>query len=1466
MPTRAAIASAAAAGNTNNDEGTSGTDERITVGRLVDVASRTWPGINKPGGIARVTRLYEDEGEPLVDVSYVVGSSKEKRVPLEYVTLAPDYEVGTTTDSGNSRQFVIRPSGLRDRSLLLGRCRRCGSLRADCGSCDWVTEEEELKQKQLQQEEQMMPAKSTVLEDSSSSSDDSDGDMVALRELFRRNQEKYRSRMKHRRQSNSRMETTKKSDEAAHDKRPQATSKRKDAESSDHNDDTDDDDDLDDLLLQSQRRFRRQPQRQRKWQHRLKVFSNTPSAKLKNRNLNQRSVLESLGGATSSLPCSNHNLVDAESRKKRRKGASGHTNHGTMNLKQSRDQSTSRDLSGSLHSPQSPILNRQIEQQRETNVEKNDVDASAEMPSPESPHQESSFVPFEDDDNDDDDLPSTQAQVSELQQRVPSYLHDPNDVILMDAADNIFIQPEGHDAAENLPSDMIDRTKDVSFANLPQFFDETTDQLENVMIPDYAYRIAKLEREHRRLVSPGSLSQTTLSVTKLLQDCSSLYNEMEHAIIREGIDQCTIALKKLSDDRLFRKYRKDLSSLQRKKIRSSTHMDARNLRLDALEDSVKDLVRNLRRLLERLEEMNDDPIMENEDSDIESLNDHAFQARKVVARDTAAGSEDLVHPSERELGTFHPHHFATRKKKTSNSIMTNRRKSIDNDNNVRQPKRRRGNVDGDVSMDNFIVDDLSHQQRSNKPRQMKPISSEYTVDAAQDNGGRIAGVDASTDRRHDESSEDENDDDTAIANLFDDEASSGSVRASGDTRVTSSATVSSRRPQRTIARSSNIQNEVDNNCWDMPSRYRRDSIPIARRMQAFLDKNNECSFSDDDEQDNQEITVISKPRSRRQGVIGNNGDRRRQYGSSAVLHGQSLTDGASSLPSGRNEGDLSSRSSRRESVVPNTIISREYLLSRMEDHDEISINRDNSNLGTPAPLAANQIHEAYLSDPSRVIEAVERLQSTSLRANTTCVKELQDSAMDLLARHGHQSIIESIVARSKYLAVNLRLLAVLVRRNDEIILGGRREDFLSLVVFQMVDAVYALLHPTAWTPYEVDRERALQLLESFRDDLAQSIPLIEAVCRCIMQQLPCQEWKVSDGHKFMYISSFEPSLWTRFVKNGECTLIPCPETRYQKLGKVWPRIEIEAMWNLLLFFGTVCSKNDQTNQNRWQLVSKLFSSSVLAKSSSDDHSAFRLPPNPDLLRAFEADMECLSSLIRKGAMDDLPPTDKLLFSMLKRALSLQAEDYYGNGESRFRSHPTLGTHRKAHRLASRLWKSTQRLMNLDHLEIAGNSTCVHELVFSPRNQGTAVNYMRDLLLPSSGLLGGCLSLVVRWGGRLPKKKVRQSRFLKGLKALRDSLFTLESEIVEKGTSPTSANDAFTNAFEGTLPHGVETPESRVSLFFAEVKCYLLILESILDTSQPNEAMVNDMRLCGKGLSQTTVTEVRNIIIEELWTM
>lgn len=275
-------------------------------------------------------------------------------------------------------------------------------------------------------------------------------------------------------------------------------------------------------------------------------------------------------------------------------------------------------------------------------------------------------------------------------------------------------------------------------------------------------------------------------------------------------------------------------------------------------------------------------------------------------------------------------------------------------------------------------------------------------------------------------------------------------------------------------------------------------------------------------------------------------------------------------------------------------------------------------------------------------------------------------------------------------------------------------------------------------------------------------------------------------------------------------------------------------WKVILFFGASNPFIDQRNQARWQLITKLFSCSVLAKCPEDDS---KLPPNPQHLLAFENDMGIFDRLLRKGALDDLPAADKLVINLIKRAINLQAEDYLLNEESRFRSFPSFGDEKSARKVVSRLWKKTHGLIIQDMSTIENSCESVYEVQFRSAAKKDLLPQIKDLLLPRSPLFGRCLSLLCAWAQRVPKKKVRHMRFLKQLKGLSESLIGLEGELKKQGLEDSRA-DAFIDAFTAIRPLEIGEASDRSSAFVAEAAANLKILEFIFghDESSNHTAM------------------------------
>lgn len=156
------------------------------VGQLVRVKPRTDPGFNREGGVGHITFITSVQGDEnagnkespvLVNVRYVIGGRHDRNIDIADVQ---DHE-------GNQQQ-----SRLRDRSMLLGRCRNCGSLRTDCGSCDvyGVTSRNQHKRKRglglaSKQTTNSDDILKVVLNTSSSSSSSSSGESDDFEKMMR---------------------------------------------------------------------------------------------------------------------------------------------------------------------------------------------------------------------------------------------------------------------------------------------------------------------------------------------------------------------------------------------------------------------------------------------------------------------------------------------------------------------------------------------------------------------------------------------------------------------------------------------------------------------------------------------------------------------------------------------------------------------------------------------------------------------------------------------------------------------------------------------------------------------------------------------------------------------------------------------------------------------------------------------------------------------------------------------------------------------------------------------------------------------------------------------------------------------------------------------------------------------------------------------------------------------------------
>jgi hypothetical protein len=95
-----------------------------------------------------------------------------------------------------------------------------------------------------------------------------------------------------------------------------------------------------------------------------------------------------------------------------------------------------------------------------------------------------------------------------------------------------------------------------------------------------------------------------------------------------------------------------------------------------------------------------------------------------------------------------------------------------------------------------------------------------------------------------------------------------------------------------------------------------------------------------------------------------------------------------------------------------------------------------------------------------------------------------------------------------------------------------RQNFIDTLVLQLVDTVYALLHPGAWALKISNRSQILAVLCPLRDALAKVTPLIEAASRCIVERLGPQQWRRGLTPNHAFVSCIGANDWKNYLLNG----------------------------------------------------------------------------------------------------------------------------------------------------------------------------------------------------------------------------------------------------------------------------------------------------------------------------------------------
>ena len=669
----------------------------LRVGRMVNVAARTWPGINKQGGTGRVTALHMSVGVgeestgavTHVDVRYVVVGGREKRVPVCYIKAAPEYEDEVLPGEGGGSDPSAAPDGggerdrhagtagggavltggipnrrrrpfhlLRDRSMLLGRCGRCGSLRSDCGSCDWIAaqeQEEEARQmawrREQQQREQAAaasgagaspssrgrggkhprkylgraaaPTRIHHLDDDSFGADlesgsDFDEDL-ALSEVKARTERRCSRLLKlggwddNERTGSSKTKAAIASTaapkrrrrilvESDEDEDGQSTasssSRGQGGEAGDFGSSSDSS-----FLSSSddendpilKRLAKLHSHRRRRY-----VYGRSYQSSLQGGKRNRDRFLSRYPTPSGAFSAQTANGVSDPSSPPRKDAASTESSSSGIELRLQ-----SAPTVEDMVKPPSPTFPSGNIRDAPTSSRVGYVDDEdiGEVEMTQGDFDRSVGVDVDGEESikyeaaaePDRSLASAGALVDQDQD-----CQSDDDPLHLDSS---FIQPEGQNAALGLPEDTFDRTKSLPYSALPAFFDECIERIENETLPDARIQVEELGRAVRELKIGEECGDF---LGKLTSKAIALYSNLRLCLIRDGTDQIRAALRRLADHGEYRRERAAIkragSSDQLRLLKKGWRgVELRELGMDKLDNDVELVLRKCQTLMGDLE-------------------------------------------------------------------------------------------------------------------------------------------------------------------------------------------------------------------------------------------------------------------------------------------------------------------------------------------------------------------------------------------------------------------------------------------------------------------------------------------------------------------------------------------------------------------------------------------------------------------------------------------------------------------------------------------------------------------------------------------------------------------------------------------------------------------------------------------------------------------------------------------------
>ncbi len=186
--------------------------------------------------------------------------------------------------------------------------------------------------------------------------------------------------------------------------------------------------------------------------------------------------------------------------------------------------------------------------------------------------------------------------------------------------------------------------------------------------------------------------------------------------------------------------------------------------------------------------------------------------------------------------------------------------------------------------------------------------------------------------------------------------------------------------------------------------------------------------------------------------------------------------------------------------------------------------------------------DKYADSPGQSTQIIDEIQC---RLNSHVVPDstVFSSILQLLHTHGNATLQELVSIKNPTLPLHVKLLVLTLsflekgldlNPDDGVVYQvfgeNRGRRLVEMLLLQLVDAMYAAVHPQAWGRVERDKD-VLISIAPLRDAIARLLPIAESVSHCVMYKLGLQRWQ-RRGDAYAWVSCVDPAWWEELLVSG----------------------------------------------------------------------------------------------------------------------------------------------------------------------------------------------------------------------------------------------------------------------------------------------------------------------------------------------